>query len=48
MIAYLNDRDDIGSRGFEFGQIDIEMVELVLFSFVQDDVGSFPDCMDAS
>lgn len=44
---YLYDRDDVGGGSFEFAHVDIEMVQLVLFGLVQDDIGAFAHCMNA-
>ena len=46
--TYLYDGDDVGGGSFEFAHVNVEMVELILFGLVQDDVGAFAHCMDAS
>jgi hypothetical protein len=45
---YLDNRNDIRSRGFEFGHVNIEMVEGVGFGFVKNYGRAFAHGVDAS
>lgn len=48
MAFYLDNRDNILSRRFEFAHIDIKMVQLVTFGLVENDIGALAHGMYAA
>ena len=47
-INYLDNRDHVGGSGLKFRKINIEMIELVILCFVQDETSTIPYSVNAA
>lgn len=46
--SYLDNRNNVGCRLVEFGQVDVEMVQLIILGLFMDQLRSFSDGINAS